>query len=480
MSSFFRMATLCLSLLSPLSGGWAQETADTLTINSTILGQSRRVFVSVPPSHSQTARTYPVLLVLDGEYNFVSANTITKQLVALGHIPEAIVVAIPNAGNHPRDRVYDMTPPGMSVSGSDRQQGGDKFLDFIEKELLPEIRTRYRGGAPNLLVGHSSGGVIVTYAAATRPATFPVVVSIDAPMHLDGSWLVQQMLKRTQQPEPLRYVSLETRFGWSDDSWQKLIDAAPKSWLLKRARLDGESHESMGFLAMYQGLKFAFSDYSVVGAPLIPRGSALAAFDHYARIEQAFKTELPPPQRALQRMVEDLLTEARVEPARRALAWLTRGYGASEKKAELERMIAHAATLPPLEETVDSLKAAPWPTPQQIAPYIGEWKGEHWMNPEARTPELLRIAVVDGKVVAENAFWPEPGVEIKRNVEYLKVTAHGLEFGNMNGMRPMGMIVNEGKRNGNVLEGTSGFRGIRLPLPDGFMPPPIYFRLVKQ
>jgi hypothetical protein len=93
---------------------------------------------------------------------------------------------------------------------------------------------------------------------------------------------------------------------------------------------------------------------------------------------------------------------------------------------------------------------------------------------------MLRIAIVDGKVVAETAFWPEPGVEIKRKVEYLKVTPDGLEFGNMNGMRPMGMIVNEGKRSGDVLEGTSGFRGIRLQLPGGFTPPPIYFRLVKQ
>jgi hypothetical protein len=42
-------------------------------------------------------------------------------------------------------------------------------------------------------------------------------------------------------------------------------------------------------------------------------------------------------------------------------------------------------------------------------------------------------------------------------------------FGHMNGMRPMGMIVFEGRRNGDVLEGDHQFRGIVLPLPDGHM-----------
>ena len=468
-----RAAALAVLLVSPVGGLCAQ---DTLTIKSTSLGQDRRVFVSLPASHARTQRTYPVVVVLDGEYNFTAASTVTKQLVSLAHFPEAIVVAIANLGG-PNSRVYDMTPPGMSVSGSDRNQGGETFLDFIEKELLPEISKRYRGGAPNILVGHSSGGVIATYAAATRPAVFPVVVSIDAPMHLDDALLVKKMM---QLKQPVRYVSLETRFGWSDVDWNALVKALPSSSVLHREKLPGESHESMGFLSMYQGLKFAFRDYSVVGAPLIPRGTATDAFDHYARIEKQFNAKLPPPQRALQRMVEDLLTEGRVDAAKRALAWLSEGYGNVSNMEQLQQMIAHAESLPPLQETVQSLKTAPWPTPQQIAAYIGEWKGEHWMNPAAKTPEHLSIRVVNGQVIAELSHEPEPGVVLKRTIEYLKVTSDGLEFGNMNGMRPMGMIVNSGKRTGNVLEGTSGFRGIRLPLPDGHMPPPIYFRLEKQ
>ena len=454
--------------------------ADTVIIESSILGRARRAFVSLPVSYANTSRAYPVIVVLDGEANFTSATTIAHTLASLGHIPEAIVVAIPNATGNPMDRVHDMTPPGLSVSGSSLNEGGDRFLDFIEKELLPLIAMKYRGGAPRMLVGHSSGGVIVTYAAATRPALFPVVVSIDAPIHLGDYWLARRLTEsaHAQDAPPLRYVSLETRFGWSDATWQAVVAAAPRSWLLRREKLDGESHESMGFLGMYQGLKFAFADYSIVGAPMVPRASAGSAFAHYERIGADLRAALPPPAPVLRRLIEDLLTEGRADAARRALTWLIEGYGPVTDRASLEAQMVRVEALLPLRETVDMLKATPLPTPQQIAPYVGEWRGHNWMNPDARHESGLRIRIVDGKVVAEELDWRD-GTEHASPVQYLKVVDGGLHFGKMNGMRPMGMLVNEGRRVGNVLEGVMLFRGIVLPLPNGQTPPPIHFKYEK-
>jgi hypothetical protein len=418
---------------------------------------------------------------LDGEANFPGATTIANTLASLGHVPEAIVVAIPNVSSDPRERVHDMTPPGLSVSGSSLNEGGDRFLDFIEKELLPAVNARFRGGKPQILVGHSSGGVIVTYAAATRTASFPVVVSIDAPINLGDNWLAKRLVERAQTPgaPPLRYVSLETRFGWSDRTWSDLKAAAPSSWQLRREKLDGESHESMGFLSMYQGLKFAFQDFSIVGAPLVPRASAQAAFAHYTRIGQELGAALPPPGRVLLRMVEDLLTEGDANAARQAVTWLVDGYGAQQERAELEAMIARVEPQLPLEETVDMLKAAPWPTPQEIAPFVGEWRGHNWLNPESKNASGLRIRIADGKVVAEQLHWFD-GAEQAEPVQYLKVMPDGLHFGRMNGMRPLGMMVSEGKLSGNVLAGQSGFRGIVLPLPTGHMPPKMSFRYQRQ
>ena len=54
------------------------------------------------------------------------------------------------------------------MSGSSTREGCDRFLDFIERELLPAVDGRFRTAAPRVLVGHSSGGILATYAAATR------------------------------------------------------------------------------------------------------------------------------------------------------------------------------------------------------------------------------------------------------------------------------------------------------------------------
>lgn len=483
------LALLCPAVARPPSAAARQpgegvdgrHAADTLTLESLILGRPRRVFVSLPASYGATDRTYPVVIVLDGEAYFDAAASLEDTLARLGHVPEAIVVALPNASPDPRDRVHDMTPPGLSVSGSGLHEGGDDFLDFIENELLREIDRRYRGGKPRILVGHSSGGVIATYAAATRSDAFPVVVSIDAPIQLGDGWLADRLVERARLggDAPVRYVSLESRFGWTDERWEELRAAAPSSWLLRRERLDGESHESMFFLGMYQGLKFAFTDYSIVAAPFFPAGTALGVFEHFERIEHVLDAPIPPPARVLRRLIEDLLTEGRVGPARKALAWLVEGYGPQADEAELRARIERVTALLPLEETVETLQNTPWPTPDEIAPYVGEWQGEQWSNPESRQPFALRIRVVDGRVVAETEMPLGPRLDV-RPAEYLRVLPDGLEFGYMNGMRPAGMIVNTGRLEGDTLEGETKIRGVLLLFPPGMHPPRVYFRLTRR
>src|SRR4030095_12324967 len=92
-------------------------------------------------------------------------------------------------------RVYDLTPPGLSVSGSSLNEGGDRFLDFIEQELLPAVDRQFRGGAPRTFLGHSSGGILATYVAATRPM-FRAVVAIDTPTEFGDNWLPKKLTTR--------------------------------------------------------------------------------------------------------------------------------------------------------------------------------------------------------------------------------------------------------------------------------------------
>ena len=202
----------------------------------------------------------------------------------------------------------------FSVSGSTRNEGGDRFLDFIEQELLPAVDRQFRGGLPRTFIGHSSGGILATYAAATR-STYRAVVAIDTPTHLDDEWLVKKLLARAKTaPTPLRYVSLEARFGWTDETWKTLMASAPANWKLYRESFKPkETHESMVMLSMYIGLREAFSDYSMLAAPIAPTTSILP---YYAKVSASLGATVIPPRKLILNVVEDLLIEGRGAAAR--------------------------------------------------------------------------------------------------------------------------------------------------------------------
>jgi hypothetical protein len=129
--------------------------------------------------------------------------------------------------------------------------------------------------------------------------------------------------------------------------------------------------------------------------------------------------------------------------------------------------------------TVEDLKATPFATAEEIAPYVGVWSGERFGGPGPATPLELHVVVEGARVEAWVDHTTGPPAVRRQTIEYLKVLPDGLEFGYMNGMRPAGMIVYAGVRRGETLEGDQNFRGIVLPLPGGFMPPNIKFRLAR-
>jgi len=445
--------------------------AQSFQIASAILKETRRIYVVLPASYAQSAsdRRYPVTIVLDGEANVPPAAAVSHELSHNGQIPESVIIAIPNT-DPMRGRLRDLTPPGLSVSGSSRNEGGDRFLDFIERELLPAVDRQFRTAAPRTFIGHSSGGILVTYAAATR-STYRAFISIDAPIHLGENWLAKKLTERAKTaPALLRYVSLEARYGWPEEAWKTLIAAAPTSWRLHREHLANESHESIGMIAMYLGLREAFSDYSMLAAPVAPTTSILP---YYAKVGASLGASVIPPRKLLLNVIEDLLTEGRGAAAHEAYNTLVSGYGLTADSATLVAQIADVERRTPPTETVEALLSTPFPTPEEAQDYIGEWAGDMWMNPdEPRTGKLtLRIKIVDGRVVGEVEDAPLPPPYRIRRVEYLRITPAGLTYGYMNGMRPRGVILFEGKLEGDTLSGKSRFGGIDFRMPDGSPPP---------
>jgi predicted alpha/beta superfamily hydrolase len=447
------------------------------TLRSAILGERRRINIATPASFEMSASTrrYPVVIAFDGESLFAPKIFAAQYLADAGQMPEVLLVGVENMGGE-RGRVHDLTPPGLSVSGSSQQENGESFLDFLEKELVPALERQFRAGRPRVLIGHSSGAVLASYAAAARAQTFPFVLAIDTPAHLQDGWLTARLMEAARKPAPqqVRFVSMEARFGWSDKAWQGLQAAAPAAWKLHREKLNNESHNSMVLLATYLGLRQLFADYSILSAPDSPTS---AAIQHYRKLAADYGDAPVPPRPLLTRVVEDFLMEGRAADARSTLDTLMEGYGDFQEATQLRAQIAEAAKLPPLAETVEDLLSAPKPDQKAIAPFLGEWNGTMRYDESPAQPVRLRLELRDGVASGSWISWPGPQTELAMPLQYIKVVEGGLHFGFMNGMRPRGMLMHEAVLRDGQLEGEVHFRGIRFTYPEGMKEPRITFSL---
>ena len=169
--------------------------------------------------------------------------------------------------------------------------------------------------------------------------------------------------------------------------------------------------------------------------------------------------------------------EGRGAAAREAYNLLVLGYGATSDKEKLLAQIAEVEKQPPPTETVEGLINTPFPTPDEVRDYIGDWVGDVWMGANGPRPGrvTLRIRVENGKVIAETIRRSESGEEFVNTLEYLKVTPDGLTYGFMNGMRPRAMNLFEGKLSGDTLAGKKRFGGIKFE-EDG---PPLQFSFTR-
>ena len=147
------------------------------------MAEDRRVIVHLPRNYAEDiGQKYPVMYVLDGTSQ--DQHTADKMTVFsdAGLIPKAIVVGLPNtSGNRERDQ----TPPFMRRNVDDANSAfgaADKFLLFIEKELIPYIEKNYRTTGYRTLSGNSRGGLFVLYSLIEKPDLFQARFCFSTPV----------------------------------------------------------------------------------------------------------------------------------------------------------------------------------------------------------------------------------------------------------------------------------------------------------
>ncbi len=203
------------------TGEWSRRWP---TFSSTLLGNTRGVYVYLPPTYLEnpTARM-PVLYLHDGQNLFDPAAAFggvtwrvpeTMDAAASdGRFREAIVVGPENAG---ADRIAEYTPTVDATYGGGR---GALYLRMLIEELRPkvdaELRTR-PGREDTVLLGSSLGGLISSYAGTRHGDVFGLVGAMSPSVWWDDRVLLDEVAQ-SSPPRPLRVYVDSGDSGPSND-----------------------------------------------------------------------------------------------------------------------------------------------------------------------------------------------------------------------------------------------------------------------
>ncbi len=152
-------------------------------LESVKVGETRPFWVSLPDAYSATGEPYPVLYMMDGELNFNSgAIGGLRYAASLGEIPEFIIVGIENT-----DRSQDIFPEEVTYADGSKAGGrADRYLDFVQSELIPYIDRTYRTQPYRVLYGTSNTGFTAVHALFHRPELASAFIAASATLSVPG------------------------------------------------------------------------------------------------------------------------------------------------------------------------------------------------------------------------------------------------------------------------------------------------------
>ena len=255
------------------------------SVKSTVLNEQRPLLIYTPYANKKikpsTKETYPILYVLDGENHFRSVAAIVELLGNSGVCPPMIVVGIPNT-----NRTRDLTPTAVEDNndGVKNSGGGEKFISFLEKELMPYIESSYPTAPYKILMGHSLGGLMVMHTLVHHKDLFNAYIPIDAAIWWTDHKILNEaklVFEKDNYQNKTLFLAIANRMEKGIDTTAVQSDASEKTELIrynlelihhikqlpknglrfKYRYYEDESHGTVAFIAAYDALRFLFDSY---------------------------------------------------------------------------------------------------------------------------------------------------------------------------------------------------------------------------
>ena len=233
-------------------------------IKSVILDENRTLNIYLPDGYSSREK-YPVIYLLDGSANedFLLVVGLVQFYNMTFSMPKTIVVGIANV-----DRKRDFTFP---TNLKDLKKvypttgGSAKFIDFVEKELQPYIKTHYKTNDTSYLIGQSLGGLLATEILLKKPDLFTNYIIVSPSLWWDDESLLKAapvLLSTQTDTKKWVYVSVGSEGKIMEKDAADLVQALQRSGKKKMkidfAPLPKENHATILHNSIYEALKILY------------------------------------------------------------------------------------------------------------------------------------------------------------------------------------------------------------------------------
>src|SRR5215203_282866 len=199
---------------------------NTFRIYSKNVLDSFEISVNLPNGYrEQQTKKYPVVYLLDANLYFDIVATTLNKYSDVGLAPSVILVGIGYRDFQTmdslrnRDDTYPTAIPEyeMSVSG-----GADKFLSFIDKDLIPHIDSVYKTDtAKRILMGHSLGGYFTAYTLLQdlqgKSNRFSGYIAASPSIHYNNYYLLRQFKALSSQQNRGKKIKAYITYGGQED-----------------------------------------------------------------------------------------------------------------------------------------------------------------------------------------------------------------------------------------------------------------------
>jgi predicted alpha/beta superfamily hydrolase len=230
---------------------------------SRVLGQERELIIHLPRGYD-SSKKYPVLYVLDGSSQDQPLAEKLDSLSGEKLVPPTIVVGIPNMTGS--NRSYQLIPPFMGIDPDNKESPkgtADRFLEFMETELVPYIETNYAASNVRLFAGNSRGGMLVLYSLIRKPDLFAGRICFSTPLWRENNLLIERLAEfLATRPNMTSFLYASTGENETDNLTNGLdalaallVKTAPVGFVWHAERTPGADHQSNAAVSGWSALR---------------------------------------------------------------------------------------------------------------------------------------------------------------------------------------------------------------------------------